>query len=266
MDTMTAIGLGALQGVTEFLPISSSAHLVIVPHYFDLPSPSLLFDTTVHLATLISVLVYFRVEVMRLIGGTVSLIATRRAESTDARLALAVIVGTVPAVLAGYLGGDALEAMFSEPKIAAGFLLVTSGLMVVAEEVVRRRPRADAVRTPTVSTGAVVGLFQAFALIPGISRSGSTISGGMFLGLDRESAARFSFVLGIPALLGAFILQVLDGGGGGEGAVAIVTGFAAALGCGYLAIHVLLSYVRRRTLHAFAAYTAVFGVTTLVVL
>jgi undecaprenyl-diphosphatase len=252
-----AIVLGAVQGLTEFVPVSSSAHLVLVPFLLGWSVPSLAFDVAVHIGTLVALILYFWRDLWEITIGVVRSVA-RRADDRDrdrTRLAGLLLVGSIPAAVAGLLLEGFFEALFERPGFVAGALLGTAALLVAGEAVyARSRPedRRDVDRI-TVVDALTMGVLQALAITPGISRSGATITGGLFRGLSREAAARFSFLLSIPAILGAAVVAVPDlppetdwGAVMAATAVAGLTGFAA--------IAFLLHYLRTRTMRPFAAY------------
>jgi undecaprenyl-diphosphatase len=258
-----AVWLGVVQGATEFLPVSSSGHLVIVPYLLGWPDPGLTLDAILHLGTLMAVLGYFWKDLWRLAQGAWRGVRGQAADDPDARLAWAIVVGTVPAAVIGFLLEDVVERLFEAPRAAAAFLLVTAALLVLSE-VVGRRERPLAAMSWTHALG--IGLAQTLAIAPGISRSGSTIAAGLLLGYRREDATRFSFLLSVPIVLGSGMYQLLklmSQGMGRVTALAVVGGFVAAALTGYLAIVALLALVRRRGLWPFAVYCAALGLLVL---
>lgn len=269
-----ALFLGILQGATEFLPVSSSGHLVLVPWLLGWSVPGLAFDTLVHWGTTVAVIAYFWRDWVALIRGAWHGLRARSLNDPNARLLLLLILATVPGVLAGVLLEDFFEGMFARPAAAAGFLLLTAAILTLAEFAWARRsaiPNGDPPRAlPTLSwpDALAVGLAQAVAILPGVSRSGATIAAGLGRGLDREAAARFSFLLSTPIILGAGAMQMLKlfraGGWAGE-APTLIVGFLAALVSGGLSIHFLLRYVRRRPLYPFALYCVLLGIIGLTV-
>lgn len=260
MTLLEAIFLGIIQGATEFLPVSSSGHTVLLPALFDMPNPGLDLIAIAHQGTLLAVLVYFWRDLWEILRGVLRGIRQRALlEDADSRLGWYIVLGTIPVAVAGLLLEDFFEEMFARPIFAAGFLLVTAALLFIGERLrsgdidLRRMDGLDAL---------AVGLVQMLALFPGISRSGSTIAGGLWRGLERETAARFSFLLSVPAIGGAGLLSVIEvvqeGANGQLGLYAAT--FAAAAISGIFCIHFLLSWLRRHSLIPFAIYTAVFGV------
>lgn len=275
MNLIRALFLGVLQGATEFLPVSSSGHLVLVPWLLRWESPGLAFDAVVHWGTAMAVIVYFWEDWVSLIGAALRSLrdlgssqgvpASDPAEASRRSLAWLIVLGTVPGVLAGFFLEDFFESMFSRPVAAAGFLLVTAALLVVSERLGRRERELDELGWVDA---LVVGAGQALAIFPGISRSGATISAGLMQGMRREPAARFSFLLATPIILGAGLLKVVQLGQVGglmTQAPVLIAGFAAAAVVGFGCIHFLLQYLRRRRLYPFAAYCALFGILSLLV-
>jgi len=264
--------LGMVQGITEWLPVSSSGHLVILQHYWGVDSP-VLFDALLHLATALTVLLVFRQDVSRIVTAFFSGLGDMRKgaefweslwNDTDARMGLLVVLGSVPIGIAGFLLADEVESMFESIRHVAVALLVT-GIILISTVFVRGKGRSDA----SARDAAVVGIVQVASLVPGISRSGSTISAGLHSGLDRETAARFSFLLSIPAIIGASAYQLLKNGASGPGiqvGTSELAGMAAAALVGYACIHTLLAVVRRGYVHLFALYClALSGVLFLVI-
>lgn len=255
MTVAFAALLGVVQGVTEFLPISSKTHLVVVPALLDRRPPGLGFIVLLHLGTLVALLVYFAPDLWRLLLGVVR-------GGDDRRLAVLLIVASVPAAVLGLVFEETFERLLSEPRGAAFALLATAVILVGAEWVsgTFSRRRARAMRTEATARDAVViGLAQALALLPGVSRSGSTMGAGLALGLRRDAVARFAFLLAIPAIAGANIIElpeVLDEGIGAPE----VAGVVAATVSGFLAVALLLRYLKRFTYLPFAGYCAAFAV------
>ena len=269
MSILQALILGALQGATEFLPVSSSGHLVIVPALLGWRS-SLTFDVVVHWATTLAVLLYFRRDWAALLAGFWKGLRREGAPWRNPQGALLcwIALATLPAMLAGLVLEPYFEAALSgearsAARLSATLLLVTGLILILGERLVGR---AKAVERVGPGRAFAIGIAQACAILPGISRSGTTIASGLALGLDREAAARFSFLLAAPIITGAAILRVFDlaatGLAPGE-AGSLLAGFAAAFGVGYLAIGWLLGYLRRASLRAFAVYCWGFGLAAL---
>lgn len=277
MSLLQAVLLGAVQGATEFLPVSSSGHLVLVPWLLRWRSPGLAFDAVVHWGTALAVIAYFWKEWVALVRATVlSLggvlqqsirssehIASEGEGSRRDVLAWLIVLGTVPGVLIGYSLEDFFESVFARPAAAAGFLLVTAVLLAISEHLGRRERDLDDLRWPDA---LVVGFGQALAIFPGISRSGATIAAGLAQGMKRAPAARFSFLLGTPIVLGAGLLKVVELMRTDQWITqvpALIAGFAASAVVGFICVHVLLRYLQRRRLYPFAVYCALFGVFSL---
>ncbi|MDI6784782.1 MAG: undecaprenyl-diphosphatase UppP [bacterium] len=251
-----AIILGLVQGLTEFLPVSSSAHLVLVPYFMHWGEPDIIFDVGVHLGTLVAVLGFFWREVIKLLTAFIKSLINRNINfNSDSRLAWIILVATIPAGLFGYLFESQFESLFGKPYIVGWFLLVTAILLMTSEYVNKRFIMP--VQEVTFIRGLLIGFAQAIAIAPGISRSGSTIAVGLFTGLNRETAARFSFLLSIPIILGAGLvqlkelihLQVTN-----AYLTILLVGFISAAVSGYFAIKYFLRYVQKNSLNIFAYY------------
>jgi undecaprenyl-diphosphatase len=270
MSLLQAFALGLVQGATEFIPISSSGHLVLVPWLLHWDQAPLAFDTMVHWGTLIAILAVFWQDLCGLfVAGLNGLLAIagkeRPHDRTRARLAWAIVLGSLPAALAGFFLQDFFEDLFGKPTAAAGLLLVTAGILVFSE-------RLSCQERPMINVGwfdaLFIGLAQAFAIMPGISRSGATISAGLARGVRREAAARFSFLLSVPVILGAGLFKLLDlmkAGGLGDLVGALIVGFVVAAVSGYVCVRWLLYYLARRPLYIFAIYCSLFGLFNLAV-
>jgi undecaprenyl-diphosphatase len=262
LTVFQAAVLGAVQGLTEFIPISSSGHLVIVPALFDWPrQQGVAFEVLLHTASLLALLIYFSGDLLDLVRGF------RQRDRDSVRLGILLLIGSVPAGLAGLLLSDYFEAQYEDAAGAALQLLITAAILVAAEQALRYHERKRARHgTPlrtipdmnAIDAGAV-GVGQAVAIIPGISRSGATIAAALSLGITREDAARFSFLLAIPALIGATVLEVPKLGDSEITLGAGIAGFVLSLVSSYVAIAGLIRYLRTRTLYPFAAYCVVAG-------
>lgn len=257
MDVFQGLLLGIVQGLTEFLPVSSSAHLVIVPAVFGWESHGLAFDVLLHMATSLAVIVYFRRDLLRM---TVALLSRKPDLSKERRLALLILTATVPTVAIALSFGDFFERLFLSAGPVGLFLLVTSAILFFAEKL-SRKALEDETRLSFLQA-VFIGAAQGAAVTPGISRSGATIAAGLALGLTREEAARFSFLLSVPIVLAATLKTAFDvfaGEATFPGVLPSVVGFVAAAVSGYLAIAGLLAYLRNRPLYPFVGYTAVVG-------
>ncbi|MBI2368977.1 MAG: undecaprenyl-diphosphate phosphatase [Deltaproteobacteria bacterium] len=260
MTALQALVLGAAQALTEFLPVSSSAHLVLLPWLLGWPEPGLLFDTTVHLGTLAGVIAYFWRDLLALVAGWLRSLRERTLRGNPSgTLAWLLIVATIPGAVLGALFEREFEALFGRPRAVAGFLLVTGALLLVSERLRgRRQPGAPL----TLVDAIVIGLAQAVAIAPGISRSGATIAAGLLRGLPRPEAARFSFRMAIPIIAGAGGYQLLKAARLGVGAWAgepLLLGFLVSAGLGYVTIRTFLWYLVRRGLVPFTLYCWVVG-------
>ena len=258
MTILQAIVLGLVQGATEFAPVSSSGHLILVPWILgweaigdvDLQKT---FDVALHLGTLIGALIYFRHDVARYLGSFFRSIRARRISTTDERIAWALAIGTIPGALVGALFEDVIQVRLGAPLLIAVMLVVFGVVLVVVDRVARSDRAFDTIGP---RTGLALGTAQALALQPGVSRSGVTITAARALGLDRESAARFSFLLSLPIIAGAGIYKAIDVAGTGlQGfAAEFVAGMAAAAVSGFVVIRWLLRYLRRHDFTIFLWY------------
>ena len=265
MTIIQAIILGLVQGATEFIPVSSSGHLVLVPWLLGWPAPGLLFDTMLHWGTLLALLAYFWRDWLAMLTAWFRGLVHWDWSDPQARLAWWIVLGSIPAAVAGLLFEDFFEALFLQPLWVSVFMLVTALLLVLGEWLGRRTRELDRLNWRDV---LLIGVGQAAAIAPGISRSGATISAGLLRDLDRPSAARFSFLLATPAIFGAGFLQLNDlfrlPNLSAELAVMGI-GLAVAAIAGYLCIWGLLRYLQHRSLYVFAAYCAVVGLACLVI-
>jgi undecaprenyl-diphosphatase len=260
MSIFQAFILGIVQGATEFVPVSSSGHLVLVPWLLGWPDSTFSFEVLVQWGTLIAVFVYFWQDLWAITRGTISaLVRGKPLETTSARLGWYIVLGTIPAVVFGFLLKDVFERVFAQPVHTAALLLGTAVVLLVAELCGRRIRNLE---TLDWLDALIIGLWQVAALLPGISRSGATIGGAVLRGFNRESAARFSFLLSVPAMLGAGLLAILDLTQSGtllHDLPVLLVGFGSAALSGYLCIRWLLSYLKRHSLYVFSAYCAVVG-------
>lgn len=260
MDALEALVLGIIQGLTEWLPVSSSGHLVLAQEFFGLASgQNLLFDLVVHMGTVLAVCVYFRKELWRILRALFTPKRSRGPQEDALRtLGLMVLVGTVPVAIIGVLLTNAMEDVFTVGMVGAA-LIVNAGVLLSAWRFAGKGER----RNVRLSDAVVISLFQAVAIIPGISRSGSTICGGMFRGLDREMAATFAFLLSVPALLGAFAYGFATLDSYDADPTMLLLGMTAAFVAGVVSIDYLLRVVRSGRLWMFAVYCAALGAVVL---
>jgi len=260
MDTvLQALIMGIVQGLTEFLPVSSSGHLILVPYLFgwdDAFITSLAFSVMLHLGTLVALLVYFRGDWLRLIPAGLAAVRDRSLDGDpDRRLAWLLVAATIPAAIVGFLFSDVIESGIREPALVAVTLIVGGLILWLADGIGAESREVEDVTFP-IATG--IGVAQALALIPGISRSGISISAGRLSGLGRPAAARFAFLMATPITFGAIIFEarkLLTGESGVQPQVMpLVVGMLASLVAGFAAIHFMLRYLRTRSLRIFVWY------------
>ena len=272
-NIIIGIIIGIVQGLTEFLPVSSSAHLVFM-HELTGFAPNLAFDTVLHIGTLVAVVAYFWNDIVHMLKSFFSSLMDilhgqfRRGIEEDQfkKLVWLIIIGTIPAGLAGYFFKDFFESLFSDITAVGFFLLITGLLLWGSEKASRNISAKSSLKNMTVKNSIAIGIAQACAIAPGISRSGATISTGLFLGLERELAARYSFLLSIPAILGAALIQVKDISTGLDvNTGAFVAGFITAAISSYLAIKLMLKLVKERNVLIFAYYCWIVGIFVLIV-
>lgn len=262
MDILDALVLGIVQGLTEWLPISSSGHLVIAEEALGLSAGmNLVFDLILHLGTLCAVVVFFRKELARIVTSIVMLHPEKGSKEEKLRfLGMLLLIGTVPAAIAGVLFKDAIEEVFDIRYV--GIALIANAAMLYCFE---RFWSKGTKKEARLLDAIVIGLFQAVAIIPGISRSGSTIGGGMIQGLERETAAVFAFLLSVPTLAGAFVFGLLTLNRFDTELASSIVGFGAAFLVGLVSIEYLLKAVRSGKLWIFSIYCAVVGAAVVVV-
>jgi undecaprenyl-diphosphatase len=259
--------LGLVQGLTEFLPISSSAHLIVVPQLLGWSDPFITsnsFDVMLHMGTLLALLVYFRRDLWRLLAAWLASIRERRiGADPDRRLAWLLLVSVIPGALLGALGESFFDSFFREPGrlvFIAALLVIGAAILGVAELIGLRNRQLDGLHW---RDAVVIGVAQAFALFPGISRSGITIAAGLYLGLQREAAARFSFLMATPIIAGAGLWkarELVSGGLAAADIAPLIVGFIASAVAGLAAIAFLLAFLRRRSTGLFIGYRVAFAV------
>jgi undecaprenyl-diphosphatase len=269
MSIFTAVFLGAVQGLTEFLPVSSSGHLVLFQKIFGISEPALFFDTMVHAGTLAAVFVVLREDIWAILRHIIQ------------PLTAYLILATLPAVVVALVFKDAIEQAFTSGSFLGFAFLITAALLTASELLARRGAAITGAaggrgrKAMNWLDALIIGLLQGAAIIPGVSRSGATLSGALSRRLDRDFAARFSFLLSIPAILGALVLQVKDlaegardaagqAAAGGIGAAAVIAGTISAAVVGFFAVRLMLKIVREKSLLGFAVYTAALGILTLI--
>ena len=267
MNILQTVLLGIVQGLTEFLPVSSSGHLVILQNLLGFREPELLLDTSLHLGTLLAVCIYFHADIAHMLLGIGEFLLRRKspgeetkAHKSHAALFWWVIIGTVPTGLIGLLFRHPLEALFGSVSLVAVMLLVTGSIIGGTKFLPAREGRG---RSLGYLTSLAIGVAQGLAIIPGISRSGATIACGLSLGLEREAAGRFSFLLSIPAILGAVVLQLKDGSISNVGFLPLLCGFLSSALVGLLALKILMGMVRKGHLFYFAPYCWMLGLLVL---
>lgn len=259
MGYFEAIILGVVQGLTEFLPVSSTGHLILAHEVLGITSENALaFDALLHLATATAVVIYFQKDLRSIANTVMRKLGRLPVNNRDIILLWAIGAATVPAVILGILLEDLMGTVFRDPRLVAGVLVLGSVLFMYAEWIYENTYPQNEM---SVAKGFKIGLFQSLALIPGMSRSGSSIAGGMLLGLTRHEAARFSFLLAIPIIMGAGFKKLLELMGSNEvvpwGSVAV--GALAAFVTGILAIHIMLSFVRNHSLWPFIWYRIILA-------
>lgn len=255
MSLVKAVLLGIVQGLTEFLPVSSSGHLVLGKHLLGVHTAGAGFEVFVHLGTLLAIVVHYRKDLLEMAA---SVLRIRRDEHL--RMFLLILLASIPAAVVGLLFEDRLEALFGEPAWAAGFLLLTGTVLILT----RFAPSGE--RSVGPVSGFLIGVAQAVAIIPGVSRSGATISAGIFLKVGREKAARFSFLLVVPALLGAALLTLRKEPPAPGMMTAYAVGAVAAFVSGYLALRWLLAAVAKGRFDLFGWYCLAVGAAALVLI
>jgi undecaprenyl-diphosphatase len=258
MNILESIILGLVQGITEFLPVSSSGHLVLANSLFGLQTGDITFEVFLHFATLLAVVVFFFGRIIKIIVSPINYVfagSRSEADIQGSKYLLLIIIGTIPAVLVGLFLKDSIEEAFSSTLLVGFMLLVTSAVLFLT---LLTRPHRSCLR---YVDSIVVGIAQAIAILPGISRSGSTISTAMFLGIDKKTAFDFSFLLSLPAIFGAFLLKLKDAlevSGGFDQIGIYIPGMLAAFISGYLCLLILRRIV-------IAGKFAYFGIYTLII-
>jgi len=272
MDSLSGLYLGIIQGLTEFLPISSSGHLVVFQNLLGFSEPEILFDVALHLGTLLAVFIFFRSDLNVMIQESWNFLTdylkkkktfSSIKEKPHAMMSAWVIIGTLPTVFIGLVFKDPLEDLFGKIHWVGGMLIIT-GLIVLISKILSSKHTNR--KSVGLFTALAIGTAQGMAIIPGISRSGSTIVCGMVCGLERELAARFSFILSIPAIMGAMVLQLASHDLGSINPLPMAIGFSSGAITGFLALKVLMKMVRKGNLAWFAPYCWAFGMFVLFIL
>jgi undecaprenyl-diphosphatase len=262
MNILKAIILGATQGFTEFLPISSSGHLLLVRDLLGLSlKNTLTFDAVLQMASVFAVVIYFFQDLKKIFFSFIKMLRVKPVENDDKKMVLAILWGTIPAVVFGLLLESKMDSVFRDVRLVAAALIFGSLLMYFAQIYSTNKEEGDNV---TAKKGLILGFFQSLALLPGVSRSGATISGGLFLGLSRQSATRFSFLLSVPILLGSGLKKVseinikafpLD----------LVVGFVVSFIVSLLSIHFLLKFIKNHNLNIFIIYRLILAFSILLI-
>jgi undecaprenyl-diphosphatase len=274
VSVLEAILLGTVQGLTEFLPISSSGHLVLMQHFLGVSEGQVTFDVVLHLGTLGAVMATYRHSLGRMAVAVWRALTSAEAwrrplrtwqSSEELRWVGLLVLGSIPTALIGFFFQAPLEAAFSSPRLAAVMLLVT-GAMLQLPKLRRSAPAADEAGAVRAWQAPIVGVLQGLAIIPGISRSGATISGALLMGVPARQAARFSFLLSIPAILGATALKMTDVEPVGQAPLVLVVGAVSAFVVGWAALMLLLQMLRRGRFSSFSIYCFALGVAALIAL
>ncbi len=260
MNVFDAIILGLVQGMTEVLPISSSGHLVLVPWFFKFEDPGLSFDVALHMGTLVAIVAYFRVDILNIIKSFLKTLKTRQIKSFDDKLPYFLIIATVPGALAGYFLGDLAEGAFRNPLLIA-FTTFFFGLVLLLAE--RHGQQRTKIESNTLKSSLLTGLAQAIAIIPGTSRSGITMTAGLFQGFTRESAARFSFLISIPIILGAGLVEVRKIPVEDLTSLVFWAGLISAVIASFASVKFLMNFVKNHKLNIFSYYR--FGLAAVIV-
>jgi undecaprenyl-diphosphatase len=274
-----AVILGIVQGLTEFMPISSSAHLIIIPWLLHWNDPGLAFDVALHLGTLVALLWFFAADWVRLVrAGIASIVERKIGDNSDRRLAWLLVIGTIPGVLAGVLGESKIEELFHQPNsphtpeamTAMAIIIALLGAALFVAERIARHHRGLA--RVSLKDTILIGLAQALAIFPGVSRSGSTIAAGLALGLERQAAARFSFLLAAPIVAGAGVKSLFSvyselrtGAMAQSELLLFALGFVTAAVSGYLCIKFLLRYLQKNSTDIFVYYRWALSVLIIII-
>lgn len=283
-----AIILGIVQGLTEFLPISSSGHLVIARDFFGFGLQNTLsFDAILQLATTFSILVYFRNDILKLAKDFLKIVLKKSVSKKDKNMVYGIIIATIPAIIIGLLLEDYMDTVFRNVELVSLTLVIGAGIMLFAEkissvgslekgknglsknEIAHHKTGSEIIGgdVMTKPKALIIGLFQSLALVPGMSRSGMTISGGLFMGLSRVEATRFAFLMAFPILFGSGMKKLFDITGGVAGGIdaSLIVGSIASFVVGLLAIHFLIKYLSKNSLKVFIWYRVILAVVLLLI-
>lgn len=266
-EILKAILLGVVQGLTEFLPVSSTAHLRIIPSFFGWGDIGASYTAVIQVGTMIAIILYFRSDLMNMAKAMMLSLKTRDFNSKDTRLLIMIIIGTVPIVIAGFLLKDLIRHQFRNMYIVAASLIFFSIILLIADRFTKKKVDLNSI---TYKDGIIVGIFQAMALIPGASRSGSTISGAFFRNMTREDAARFSFLLSIPAVLLSGVYELFSQRAtllsGDNAVLSLVIATVVSGVVGYWSIWFLLSFIKKHSMMLFVVYRIAFGILIIILL
>ncbi|MCC6865043.1 MAG: undecaprenyl-diphosphatase UppP [Ignavibacteria bacterium] len=266
-EIFKAVLLGVVQGLTEFLPVSSTAHLRIIPSFFGWKDIGASYTAVIQVGTMIAIILYFRNELLNMIKAMLLSLKTKNFKSKDTKLLIMIVIGTIPIVFFGFILKDLIRHQFRNMYIVAASLIFFSIVLYVADRYTKKTKDLNNI---TNKEGLIIGLFQALALIPGASRSGSTISGAFFMGMTRVDAAKFSFLLSIPAVFLSGVYELFSQRAtllNGESAIlsliiaTVISGFV-----GYWSIWFLLSYIKKHSMTLFVVYRILFGILIIVLL
>lgn len=251
MDIFQAIILGIVQGITEWLPISSSGHLVLFEHLFNLRQP-LIFDIMLHIGSLFVILFFFRKDIIELINGVFN------KEKSKINILIMMFIASIPIAFVGYFFNDFITSIFNDLR-TVGFSLLFTALLIYLSKYPKKKNKKL-----SFSSAAIIGLFQAIAILPGVSRSGSTISSGMFLGIKREDAARFSFLIFIPAIMGATIFE-FSNISAVDNVSAMIIGTVVSAVVGYFSLKLLMNIIKNDKFKWFSVYCLILGIAVLMI-
>jgi undecaprenyl-diphosphatase len=265
LSVLDSILLGFVQGITEFLPISSSGHLIVARELLGISQEGgLAFDAVLQLATALAVVLYFRRDIWDLAANLFAKVK----DPAKTKMTWFLIIGTIPAIVIGLMLEDYMETVFRSPALVALTLVIGAVIMFAADRVLAKKAREQKMEGLTLGKSIGIGFFQALALVPGMSRSGMTISGGYFLGIPKDTAVRFSFLLSIPVIVGSGLVKMLDivtdTSLGGNGAPSLILGALSAFVFGWLAIDFLLKFLKSNTFTGFVVYRVVLAAIILV--
>ncbi len=266
-EILKAILLGVVQGLTEFLPVSSTAHLRIIPSFLGWGDIGASYTAVIQVGTMIAIILYFRTDLKNMLNSILLSIKTKDYKSKDTKLLFMIIIGTIPIVIFGFVFKDIIRNEFRSMYIMAGSLIFFSIILMIADKFTKSKVN---IQTIGFKDGFIIGLFQALALIPGVSRSGSTISGAFFRNMIREDAARFSFLLSIPAVLLSGVFELFSQRttllSGDSAVLSLVIATVVSGVVGYWSIWFLLSYIKKHSMMLFVIYRIAFGILIIILL